>query len=119
VIDMPPGISDAALDMIRLIRDVKFLLVATSSIVAFETVRKLIALLQKLKVPMLGVVENMVMNPSSSAREKVEKLGVRFIGAVNYDCALEHTLGNVDELLKTRFAEAIDAITSKVEQRSS
>jgi ATP-binding protein involved in chromosome partitioning len=116
---MPPGISDAALDMIRLIRNVNFLLVTTPSIAAFETVRKLIALLQKLKVPVVGVVENMVMNPSSSAREKVEKLGVHCLGTINYDRELEQTLGNVEELLKTRFAEAIDAITSKVEQRSS
>lgn len=119
VIDMPPGISDAALDMIRLIRNVNFLLVTTPSIVAFETVRKLIALLQKLKVPVVGVVENMVMNPSSCIREKVEKLGVHCLGTINYDRELEQTLGNVEELLKTRFAEAIDAITSKVEQRSS
>lgn len=116
VVDMPPGISDAALDMIRLIRNVKFLLVTTPSVVAFETVRKLIALLQKLNVPVVGVIENMVMNPLSRIHENFEMLGVHCLGAINYDCELEQTLGNVDELLKTRFAKAIDVITSKVEQ---
>jgi len=118
VVDMPPGISDAALDMIRLMRAVKFLLVTTPSIVAFETVRKLIAMLQSLKVPVLGVVENMAMNPSRLVREKVEKLGVHFVGVINYDEELEQTFGNVERLLRTRFAEAVRMIASNVEQRS-
>ena len=48
VIDMPPGISDATLDTIRLIRGIRFMLVTTPSRVAFETVRKLLALLRYL-----------------------------------------------------------------------
>lgn len=118
VIDMPPGISDAALDIIRLMEDVKFLLVTTPSTVAFETVRKLVALLRSLEVPVIGVVENMVMNPSSYVREKVEKLGVQYMGTVNYDPQLEETFGNVERLLNTEFAEAISVIASRVEKQS-
>lgn len=114
VVDMPPTISDAALDLIRLIRDVKFLLVTTPSIVAFETVRKLIALLQNLNVSIIGVVENMVVNPSSLVREKVGKLGVHYAGAINYDSELEQTFGNVEKLMKTRFAEAMNPVLSLV-----
>ncbi|MFH0848984.1 MAG: P-loop NTPase [archaeon] len=115
VVDMPPGISDAALDMIRLMRAVEFLLVTTPSIVAFETLRKLVVLLLNLKVPVVGVVENMVINPSSRIRENVEKLGVRYVGAINYDSKLEETFGRVESLLKTQFAVAIDALSSNVE----
>jgi len=118
VVDMPPTISDTALDMIRLIKDVKFLLVTTPSIVAFETVRKLVALLRSLKVPLLGVIENMLVSPSDSAREKVEQLGVRYLGAVNYDSDLEKTFGNVEKLLNTRFARTIGTVASDIEQRS-
>jgi ATP-binding protein involved in chromosome partitioning len=115
VVDMPPTISDAALDLIRLIRDVKFLLVTTPSIVAFETVRKLIMLLRSLKVPILGVVENMLVNQTDSIREKVWKLGVGYIGAISYDVELEHTFGNIQRLLDSQFAMAVDACASELE----
>ena len=46
VLDMPPGIGDATLDVMRLVRDTKFLIVTTSSRLAFETVKKLVSLLK-------------------------------------------------------------------------
>ena len=48
IVDMPPGISDAALDVIRLIRKAEFLVVTTPSRLAFETIRKFIDLLAEL-----------------------------------------------------------------------
>ena len=116
VIDMPPGISDATLDMIRLTRGVSFLTVTTPSRVAFETVRKLLALLRELEVPVVGVVENMVMKPSSSIRQQVERLGYHYLGAIAFDPGLEETLGDVGRLMGTRFAEAVGVITSEIEQ---
>ena len=118
VVDMPPAISDTTLDIIRLIRDVKFLLVTTPSIVAFETARKLVTLLRSLRVTVLGIVENMIVNPSSSTREQIEQLGTQYIGAVNYDSKLEESLGDVKTLLNTRFAEAIELVASSIERLS-
>ena len=118
VVDMPPAISDTTLDIIRLIRDVKFLLVTTPSIVAFETARKLVTLLRSLQVTILGIVENMIVNPSSTTREKIEQLDTQYIGAVNYDSKLEESLGDVKKLLNTRFAEAIELAASNVERLS-
>jgi hypothetical protein len=48
---MPPGISDAILDLIRLVKGIKFLIVTMPSPLAFETVKKLLGLLAELKVP--------------------------------------------------------------------
>ena len=45
VIDMPPGIGDAVLDLVRLIKRIEFLIVTTPSLLAFETVKKQVALL--------------------------------------------------------------------------
>ena len=118
VVDMPPAISDTTLDIIRLVRDVKFILVTTPSIVAFETARKLVTLLRGLQVTILGIVENMIVNPSSTTREKIEQLGTQYIGAVNYDSKLEESLGDVKKLLNTRFAEAIELAASNVERLS-
>jgi len=59
VLDVPPGIGDATLDLVRLIGRVEFLIVTTPSRLAFETVRRLVGLLQELRVRVIGVVENM------------------------------------------------------------
>src|SRR4030042_3567023 len=45
ILEMPPGIGDVTLDLIRLIKNTQFLIVTTPSKLAFETVRKLVSLL--------------------------------------------------------------------------
>ena len=53
VIDMPPGIGDAVLDLIRLVKRIECLIVTTPSRLAFETVKKQLSLLQELKLPLI------------------------------------------------------------------
>lgn len=113
VIDMPPGISDATLDVIRLIKRISFLVVTTPSKMAFETVRKLIRLLNGLKVPIVGVIENMKMADSSFIREQVEKYDVPFWGEINFDSKLEDSIGDVNKLLETEFAKSLEKIVSE------
>ena len=67
VIDMPPGIGDAVLDLVRLVERIEFLIVTTPSLLAFEVVKKQTALLCELKMPIVGVVENMKMDKAHSS----------------------------------------------------
>jgi len=113
VIDMPPGIGDATLDMIRLVKDINFLVVTTSSKVAFETVRKLIRLLRDLNVPIIGVVENMKMTDSSFIRENIEEFKVPFLGEIKFDYELENSIGDANKLLKTDFARSLEKLVSQ------
>lgn len=117
IVDMPPGIGDATLDMIRLIPKIRFLLVTTPSRVAFETVRKLHKLLMELEIPVAGVVENMVMRPSSRIHDQVKTLGSRYLGSIPFDSTLEDTLGDVTVLMETEFAGNVDNIASLLERR--
>jgi len=112
VIDMPPGISDATLDTIRLIRGIRFMLVTTPSRVAFETVRKLLTLLRELEVPVIGVVENMVLRPSTYVRDQVEGMGAPYLGAIGFDQGLEEALGSVERLMETEFAVDVGRLAS-------
>ncbi len=114
VIDMPPGIGDATLDLIRLIKDIKFLIVTTPSRLAFETVRKLISLLKSLKIPVIGIVENMKMKQSKSIQEQVEKSGLTFLGEIPYDPKVEKTIGNTNKLLGTMLAKKVEEIATKI-----
>jgi ATP-binding protein involved in chromosome partitioning len=113
VFDMPPGISDMVLDLIRLVKPIEFLIVSTSSFLAFETVKKQIKLLQDLKIPVIGVVENMKMNNQERIREETRKLGLDLLTEIDYEPYLEEAVGEVKELLGTKFAQKIKEIVAK------
>ncbi|MEM3554125.1 MAG: P-loop NTPase [Candidatus Bathyarchaeia archaeon] len=114
IIDMPPGISDATLDLIRLVKGINFLIVTTPSPLAFETVKKLLGLLAELKVPVVGVVENMKIRESDFTMQNVGNAGFRFLGELPFDPKVEDSLGDVNSLLKTDFAKKLAEIVSKV-----
>ena len=114
VLDVPPGIGDATLDLVRLVDRAEFLVVTVSSRLAFETVRRLVGLLQSLKVPMLGVVENMMRARSDVVEKEAKALGLKFLGRIPFDEKVEETLGKPDKLLDTVFAEKVKQIAMKV-----
>jgi ATP-binding protein involved in chromosome partitioning len=113
IIDMPPGISDATLDLLRFIKNVKFLLVTTPSRLAFETVKKLMSLLSDVNVPVIGVIENMKMKESSFVKEQVEEKRMEFWGEVPFDPRLEETMGDVSRLLETEFSKSLEEIVGE------
>jgi len=112
VIDMPPGIGDAVLDLIRLVKRVEFLIVTTPSRLAFETVKKQLSLLQELKMPIIGVVENMKMNSAQSIQQQTEKLGIAFLGEIPYDLKVEEAIGDETKLLGTALAQKVKEIAA-------
>lgn len=112
IVDMPPGISDATLDIIRLVKGIEFLIVTSPSPLAFETVKKLAGLLADLKVPVIGVLENMKMKESQYVKQQVAAMGFDFLGELPFDSTIEDALGHVDMLLNTDFAKKLDKIVS-------
>jgi ATP-binding protein involved in chromosome partitioning len=107
VIDMPPGIGDAVLDLVRLIKRVEFLIVTTPSLLAFETVKKQAALLCELKMLVVGVVENMKMNKDRRIEAETEKLGLRYLGAISFDPQVEGAIGYPERLLDTTLGKRV------------
>ncbi|PIU59653.1 ATP-binding protein, partial [Candidatus Bathyarchaeota archaeon CG07_land_8_20_14_0_80_47_9] len=110
VLDMPPGIGDATLDLIRLIKKIEFLIVTTPSQLAFETVKKLASMLEELKIPILGIVENMKMNHSEAIRVQTRKLGLTYLIGIPYDPQIEETIGKTNKLLDTRMGKEIEQL---------
>jgi len=111
VIDMPPGIGDATLDLIRLIKNIEFIIVTTPSQLAFETVRKLASLLKELKITVLGVIENMKMNNSRTIKQQTTKLKVKLLEEIPYDPKVEKAIGNTNKLLTTILAKKVGNIS--------
>ena len=113
VIDMPPGIGDVILDLLRLVNRIEFLIVTTSSLLAFETVKKQVALLCELKAPIIGVVENMKRTSANNVKDETEKLGLKFLAEISFDQKVEDAIGDEAKLLDSSIGRAIKQVVER------
>lgn len=114
IIDMPPGIGEETLDIIRFVKKNEFLIVTTSSKVSMVAVGKLLSILKELKIPIIGVIENMKMVESSYIKENISKMKIRYLGYVSFDKNLEESIGNPNKLQKTDFMKDLEIVLSKI-----
>jgi ATP-binding protein involved in chromosome partitioning len=114
VIDTPPGIGDAMLDLVRFVPRIEFLIVTTPSQLAFETVKKQICLLQDLKVPIVGIVENMKMSQTRNVQQRTEALSLKFLAEIPYDSTVEASIGDPERLLATELGKKVQKIAQTV-----
>jgi ATP-binding protein involved in chromosome partitioning len=113
IMDMPPGIGDAALDVIRFMEKIKFCIITTHSKVVMATVRKTLDMLKQLEIPVVGVVQNM-RDKSFSVEKQIKIFNVPFLGKIDFDPKLENSIGNPKKLLKTKFAKNIKEIVNRL-----
>ncbi|EEB73495.1 Mrp/NBP35 family ATP-binding protein [Thermococcus sp. AM4] len=119
VIDMPPGLGDQLLDVLRFLKRGEFLVVATPSKLALNVVEKLIQLLLEEKHKVLGVVENMVLrseqlNDEEDVRKLAERYNVPYLIGIPFYPDLDAKIGNVEELMKTEFAGKVRELAEKL-----
>jgi ATP-binding protein involved in chromosome partitioning len=115
VIEMPPGIGDILLDVLRLIDKVEFLIVTTSSLLAFETVKKQVSLLCDLKARVIGLVENMKhISDGNGVEMQTRKLGLCFLGEIVFDPTVEGALGDEVKLLNTSVGRMLRFVVEKI-----
>ena len=112
IIDMPPGIGDAVLDLVRLVKRIEFLIVTTPSLLAFETVKKQVNLLWELKMPIIGVIENMKMDKEKGIQVGTGKLGLKFLGEIPFDPQVEDAIGDEAKLLNTAVGKKIHQVAA-------
>jgi ATP-binding protein involved in chromosome partitioning len=106
VVDMPPGTGDTQLTMAQNVPLAGAVIVSTPQDLALIDARRGIAMFNQVKIPILGVVENMSyfvcphcggrtdVFSHGGARKEAEKLGVPFLGEVPLDIAIR---SNSDE----------------------
>ena len=110
IIDMPPGIGDETLDVIRLIKKSEFLVISTPSKVALGAVSKLLRILIELKIPIIGVLENMSMNKSAFIKNEIKNMNLSYLGCIYFDRNLEESIGKPDKLLETDFMDNLNGL---------
>ncbi len=113
VIDMPPGIGDEILDVIRFIKKGEFIVVTTPSKVAMGAVSKLLNILKELNVPIVGVVENMVHYDSKYVKKTVEEMKMPHLGKIHFDPTVEQAVGKPEKLLNTDFTKELSSAIQK------
>ncbi|MFA6318872.1 MAG: P-loop NTPase [Elusimicrobiota bacterium] len=107
IVDMPPGITDATLDTIRLLPNAQTLLATTPSSLALETLRRLVRMLREIPVGIIGLIENMVRHPGAVVRRETEAMGVPYLGSVGFDEGFEEAVGDPRRLLRTEVAASV------------
>ncbi len=98
IIDLPPGTSDEPLSVVQLLPDLSgAVIVTTPQEVALLDSRKAVNMVKSMKVPLLGIVENMSglccphcgeileIFKTGGGKRAAEELGVPFLGAVPLD----------------------------------
>ena len=111
IIDMPPGLGEQLLDLLRFIPRGEFLVVTTPSPLSFNVVEKLIDILREGNHNILGIVENMCIE---RCNENEEKFGVRVIGKIRMNEGIDAHIGDVNSLMNTEFAKDVKKIAEKI-----
>lgn len=115
VVDLPPGLGDTTLDVVRFLPGTGFMLLGTASIVVLESVRRALRLLGEVGVPIVGVVENMRRDGGDLVEGLARSAGVPFLGSVPYDAGLESALGNPGRLRRTGFFDAVRRLAGRLD----
>lgn len=106
-IDMPPGIGDMTLDLIRLLPRAEYVAVTTPSRLAEPVVRRAVTLLREQGVPVAGLVVNLDRGSTTASDLQKHFDGLPVLGRLPYDAELETAIGDVDAVVCTGFAQAL------------
>ncbi len=110
VIDMPPGMGDQFLDVLRFFKRGEFLVVATPSKLAVNVIKKLLELLKEQNLKIIGIVENMKLNEEKEIESLAREFNVPYLIGIPLYRELDDKIGNVEELLNSEFTKKIKKI---------
>jgi len=108
VVDSPPGLSDALLEMLRLARGSRVLVVSACDRLSLVSTRRVLEFLRQEGVPSLGVVANMCGDCAV-----LEAIGVKPLDCVQRFDQLQRSEGDRD-LLAELFSQALTGTLSEI-----
>src|SRR5216684_5628247 len=97
IIDLPPGTGDVQLTLIQTVPVTGAVIVTTPSEVSLEDARKAVLMFKQVRVPVLGIVENMSYMIAPQSKERIdvfgqgggkrtaETMGIPFLGELPLD----------------------------------
>ncbi len=112
IIDMPPGMGEVLLDLIKFIKNLQFIVITNPTKIAMETVEKLIRFLKESNYPILGLVENMKNKDGTFVKEKCKGLNVKYLGHISFYEDIENYYGIPEKLINQNLDKEINQIVS-------
>ncbi len=113
-IDMPPGLNDPILDVLKYFKNSKFLIVATPSKLALNVVQNTLELVKSQGFSVIGLIENMSRGHANTISRITEKYNIDVIGSIPYMEEIEDIITSPDILFKSRFFKISDDIAKKI-----
>ena len=105
IVDMPPGIGDEAMDMLRFMKRSEIAIVSTPSVVSTKVAGRLLRVCLDFDMTVVGIVENMARGPSASqlSQDLAQAAGVPLLGSIPYFDDVEQNIGSPRALLQSPF----------------
>lgn len=101
IIDMPPGLGDTFLDLIKYIKKSEYILVSNSSRISIETVLKLVEILKFYNFKILGLIENMKFSDDDFVAKQCEKIGIEYLGSLGFYFDLDYIYGDLNAIINS------------------
>jgi len=114
IIDMPPGMGDQFLDVLRFLKEGEFVVVATPSKLAINVIKKLLELLKEQKFKIVGLVENLKLDEEKDIEEIANEFNVPYLVGIPLYKDLDEKVGDVEELLKSEFSKKIERVVDSL-----
>lgn len=112
IIDMPPGMGEVLLDLLKFIKNLQFIVITNPTKIAMETVEKLIKFLKESNHPILGLVENMKNKNGNFVKEKCKEMNIKYLGHISFYENLEDYYGIPEKLINPNIDKEINQIVS-------
>lgn len=116
IVDMPPGTGDVMMALAKVRRGSSIVVTAPSALSA-SVVRRVVELLMRARVPIIGILENFSYMAGSDerplgrggGRALASEFGIKFLGELPMDPKVPEAVdsGDVQALLRTEFAGAL------------
>lgn len=114
IIDMPPGLGDTTLDLLRFIKKSEYLLISNSSRISFETVLKLYEILKYYGAKIIGLIENMKYTPDEFILNECNKRGINYLGSLNFFYDLDYIYGDTNVIINSDLSLFLYKILEKI-----
>lgn len=96
VLDMPPGIGETLLDVLRFIKRTKFLLIRSPSRLAEEVLKRELTVLRENGISVIGILEN--AKTGLNVENEVGEVEAPFLGSLSYDSDFEKAIGSPERI---------------------
>lgn len=133
IVDNPPGTSDEPLSILQLLKEAQVIVVTTPQEVALLDSRKAVNMAKKMKIPVLGIIENMSGLTCPKCGEKIDLFGqgggkkaskdldVPFLGTIPIDPKIREEEDKGEPFIikhsDSEAAKAFDLIVKKIREK--